>query len=147
MEVYQHWRLGFLFVISLRYSQSYTMHRGLTAFFIYIQFFIVITSFTNSIRSFITCLLKIFKNKQRYLVVTCQMRTLDEMERLGYHRPTWNELDWMEACNSFFSHTFDVRLEPVTLIKFAPASVARALARRVLPVPGGPKSKIPLQGW
>jgi len=32
------------------------------------------------------------------------------------------------------------------LIKFAPASVASAFARRVLPVPGGPKSKIPLQG-
>ena len=33
------------------------------------------------------------------------------------------------------------------LIKFAPASVASALARRVFPVPGGPKSNIPLQGW
>lgn len=33
------------------------------------------------------------------------------------------------------------------LIKLAPASVASALARRVFPVPGGPKSKIPLQGW
>lgn len=32
------------------------------------------------------------------------------------------------------------------LIKFAPASVASALARRVFPVPGGPKSNIPLQG-
>ncbi len=45
-----------------------------------------------------------------------------------------------------FLHTFDVRVEPVMLIKFAPASVARALARRVFPVPGGPKSNIPLQG-
>lgn len=42
--------------------------------------------------------------------------------------------------------TFEVRVEPVMLIKFAPASVASALARRVLPVPGGPKSNIPLQG-
>ena len=32
------------------------------------------------------------------------------------------------------------------LIKFAPASVATAFASIVLPVPGGPKSKIPLQG-
>jgi len=43
-------------------------------------------------------------------------------------------------------HTFDVRVEPVMLMKFAPASVASALARSVFPVPGGPKSKIPLQG-
>lgn len=42
--------------------------------------------------------------------------------------------------------TFDVIVEPVMLIKFAPASVASALARRVFPVPGGPKSNIPLQG-
>lgn len=32
------------------------------------------------------------------------------------------------------------------LIKFAPASVATALASIVFPVPGGPKSSIPLQG-
>lgn len=32
------------------------------------------------------------------------------------------------------------------LIKFAPASVATALASIVFPVPGGPKSKIPLHG-
>lgn len=43
-------------------------------------------------------------------------------------------------------HTFDVSVEPVMLIKFAPASVASALARSVFPVPGGPKSNIPLQG-
>jgi hypothetical protein len=43
--------------------------------------------------------------------------------------------------------TFDVSIEPVMLIKFAPASVARAFAKRVFPVPGGPKSKTPLQGW
>lgn len=33
------------------------------------------------------------------------------------------------------------------LMKFAPASVASALASSVLPVPGGPKSNIPLHGW
>lgn len=44
-------------------------------------------------------------------------------------------------------HTFDVSVEPVMLIKFAPASVASAFARSVFPVPGGPKSNIPLQGW
>jgi hypothetical protein len=32
------------------------------------------------------------------------------------------------------------------LIKFAPASVATAFASIVFPVPGGPKSNIPLQG-
>lgn len=42
--------------------------------------------------------------------------------------------------------TFDVSDELVMLIKFAPASVASAFARRVLPVPGGPKSKTPLHG-
>ena len=43
--------------------------------------------------------------------------------------------------------TFDVSVEPVMLIKFAPASVASAFAKSVFPVPGGPKSKTPLQGW
>lgn len=43
--------------------------------------------------------------------------------------------------------TFDVRVELVTLIKFAPASLASALAVRVFPVPGGPNSNNPLQGW
>ena len=42
--------------------------------------------------------------------------------------------------------TFDVSVEPVMLIKFAPASVASAFAKRVFPVPGGPKSRTPLQG-
>ena len=42
--------------------------------------------------------------------------------------------------------TFEVRVDPVMLIKFAPASVASAFARRVFPVPGGPKSNIPLHG-
>ena len=42
--------------------------------------------------------------------------------------------------------TFDMRVEPVMLIKFAPASVASAFAKSVFPVPGGPKSNIPLQG-
>lgn len=32
-------------------------------------------------------------------------------------------------------------------MKFAPASVATAFASIVLPVPGGPKSSIPLQGY
>lgn len=32
-------------------------------------------------------------------------------------------------------------------MKLAPASAASALARRVFPVPGGPKRSIPLQGW
>lgn len=53
----------------------------------------------------------------------------------------------MQKCQDTGLHiTFDVRVEPVMLIKFAPASVASALARRVFPVPGGPKSNIPLQG-
>lgn len=33
------------------------------------------------------------------------------------------------------------------LMKFAPASVATALASMVFPVPGGPNKSIPLQGW
>jgi hypothetical protein len=37
-------------------------------------------------------------------------------------------------------------VEPVILMKLAPASVATALASRVLPVPGGPNNKTPLQG-
>ena len=40
-----------------------------------------------------------------------------------------------------------MRVEPVMLIKSAPASVASAFAKSVFPVPGGPKSNIPLQGW
>ena len=40
--------------------------------------------------------------------------------------------------------TFEVKAEPFILIKFALASIASALARRVFTVPGGPKSKIPL---
>ena len=32
-------------------------------------------------------------------------------------------------------------------MKLAPASVATAFASIVLPVPGGPKSNIPLHGW
>jgi hypothetical protein len=42
---------------------------------------------------------------------------------------------------------FDVSVEPVMLIKFAPASIARAFAKSVFPVLGGSKSKTPLQGW
>lgn len=37
-------------------------------------------------------------------------------------------------------------LDMEMLMKFAPASVATALASMVLPVPGGPKRSIPLQG-
>lgn len=55
-------------------------------------------------------------------------------------------INWKGQMN-YNNITFDVRVEPVMLIKFAPASVASALARRVFPVPGGPKSNIPLQGW
>ena len=42
--------------------------------------------------------------------------------------------------------TLDVMLDIEMLMKFAPASVAIALASIVLPVPGGPNSRIPLQG-
>lgn len=42
--------------------------------------------------------------------------------------------------------TFEVIVEPVILMKLAPASVATALAKRVLPVPGGPNKSTPLQG-
>lgn len=42
--------------------------------------------------------------------------------------------------------TFDVMLDIEMLIKFAPASVATAFANIVLPVPGGPNNRIPLQG-
>jgi hypothetical protein len=38
-------------------------------------------------------------------------------------------------------------LDMEMLIKFAPASVATAFASIVFPVPGGPKSNIPLQGY
>lgn len=37
-------------------------------------------------------------------------------------------------------------LDSETLMKFAPASVATALASIVLPVPGGPKSSTPFAG-
>lgn len=42
--------------------------------------------------------------------------------------------------------TFEVMLDMDIFMKFAPASVATAFASIVLPVPGGPKSSIPLQG-
>jgi hypothetical protein len=38
-------------------------------------------------------------------------------------------------------------LDMEMLMKFAPASVATAFASIVFPVPGGPKSNIPLQGY
>jgi len=40
-----------------------------------------------------------------------------------------------------------VMLDIEILMKFAPASVATAFASIVFPVPGGPKSNIPLQGY
>lgn len=43
--------------------------------------------------------------------------------------------------------TFEVMLDMDIFMKFAPASVATAFASIVLPVPGGPKSSIPLQGY
>lgn len=46
----------------------------------------------------------------------------------------------------FVTSTFEVMLDIDMLIKFAPASVATALASIVFPVPGGPKSNIPLHG-
>lgn len=49
-------------------------------------------------------------------------------------------------CRSTKNSTLDVMLDIDMLIKFAPASVATAFANIVLPVPGGPKSNIPLQG-
>lgn len=42
--------------------------------------------------------------------------------------------------------TLDVMLDIEILMKFAPASVATALASIVLPVPGGPNRSMPLQG-
>ena len=45
-----------------------------------------------------------------------------------------------------YSSTLEVMLDIDMLIKLAPASVATAFASIVLPVPGGPKSNIPLQG-
>jgi hypothetical protein len=43
--------------------------------------------------------------------------------------------------------TFEEMLDIDMFMKLAPASVATALASIVFPVPGGPKSKIPLHGW
>ena len=43
--------------------------------------------------------------------------------------------------------TFEAMLDIDMLMKLAPASVATALASMVFPVPGGPKSNIPLHGW
>lgn len=43
--------------------------------------------------------------------------------------------------------TFEAMLDMDIFMKFAPASVATAFASIVLPVPGGPKSSIPLQGY
>ena len=46
----------------------------------------------------------------------------------------------------FVNSTFDVMFDIDKLIMFVPASVATAFASIVLPVPGGPKSSIPLTG-
>ncbi|KAF4354808.1 hypothetical protein F8388_018012 [Cannabis sativa] len=51
---------------------------------------------------------------------------------------------------TFFSSSpnhFDVMVDMETLMKLAPASLAMAFAIIVLPVPGGPNSNIPLQGF
>ena len=50
------------------------------------------------------------------------------------------------SCQLNIRCTFDVMLDIDMLIKLAPASVATAFASIVLPVPGGPKSSIPLHG-
>lgn len=43
--------------------------------------------------------------------------------------------------------TFEVMVDIETFTKLALASVARAFASIVFPVPGGPKSRMPLHGW
>jgi hypothetical protein len=48
---------------------------------------------------------------------------------------------------SVIEKTLDAMLDIDILMKLAPASVATALASMVFPVPGGPKSNIPLHGW
>ncbi len=60
---------------------------------------------------------------------------------------------WLCSCPGYSRYlciniqsTFEVMVEPVMLMKLAPASVATAFASRVLPVPGGPNSSTPLQG-
>jgi hypothetical protein len=46
-----------------------------------------------------------------------------------------------------YGKTLEAMLDIDMLMKLAPASVATALASMVFPVPGGPKSNIPLHGW
>ncbi|CAL9008647.1 unnamed protein product [Prunus brigantina] len=55
----------------------------------------------------------------------------------------------VNRARSFFSSSpnhFQVMVDIETLIKLAPASFAMAFASIVFPVPGGPKSNMPLQG-
>ena len=47
---------------------------------------------------------------------------------------------------NFSPRYFEVRVEEETLKKVVPHSVATALARRVLPVPGGPTMSTPFHG-
>lgn len=62
------------------------------------------------------------------------------------HRQNQLKFNKMSKISRHPRQTLDVSVDPVILMKFAPASVASALARSVFPVPGGPKSNIPLQG-
>ena len=59
----------------------------------------------------------------------------------------WKEIQSRAKLFKFATNTLDVMLDIEMLIKFAPASVATAFASIVFPVPGGPKSNIPLQGY
>ncbi|GMP70388.1 hypothetical protein CsSME_00029260 [Camellia sinensis var. sinensis] len=55
----------------------------------------------------------------------------------------------VNKARTFFSSSpnhFEVMVDIETLMKLAPASLAMAFASIVFPVPGGPKSNIPLQG-
>lgn len=54
----------------------------------------------------------------------------------------------VKSHNSYINvlNTLEVMLDIDMLMKFAPASVATALASIVFPVPGGPNKSIPLQG-
>ncbi|PKI56896.1 hypothetical protein CRG98_022725 [Punica granatum] len=56
----------------------------------------------------------------------------------------------VNRARTFFSSSpnhLEVMVDMDTLMKLAPASLAMALASIVFPVPGGPNSRIPLQGF
>ncbi|BAU00607.1 hypothetical protein VIGAN_10221600, partial [Vigna angularis var. angularis] len=56
----------------------------------------------------------------------------------------------VNKARTFFSSSpnhLEVTVDMDTLMKLAPASFAMAFASIVFPVPGGPKSNIPLQGF